>query len=105
SAPHGRTIVSVAAQRAYSADVLNFAVPTVMTAIGHQAGRDVSALFTGNRFEQGAYLGVPLLAVVLAFALTRWRRRGARLLLAFTVLAALASMGPRLHVGGLTRVR
>jgi hypothetical protein len=84
----------------YSNDLLNFVVPTSLTRVGRGDFARVAAAFSGNVSEQSAYLGLPVVAMLFAFALGRWRRRSTRLLLAALGLVCLASLGPVLHVGG-----
>jgi hypothetical protein len=84
----------------YSTDLLNFVVPTSLTRLGRGDFAQVAATFSGNVSEQGAYLGVPVLAMLGAFAVGRWRRRSTRLLLAALAVVCVASLGPVLHVAG-----
>jgi hypothetical protein len=79
---------------------LNFILPTRLTAVGGSWTRGVASHFPGNIAEQVAYLGVPLIAILLA-ALWSGRRRGdVRVLAAVLAGAALLSLGPRLHIDG-----
>jgi hypothetical protein len=84
----------------YSADLLNFVLPTQDSAIGGSAAKTISAHFTSNAFEQGAYLGLPALAILVLFVLRRWRLAGGRFLGASLVIATLASLGTALWVEG-----
>ena len=84
----------------YVSDLLNFIVPTPFTLFGGRDLEGVAKRFTGNYPESGAYLGAPLLLVVLAFCRTHWRRPFGKLLVVWLTLVCLASLGPRLHVGG-----
>ena len=88
--------------RIFSADLLNLAVPTRLTAIAPDWARRTAATFLGNDAENGAYLGLPLLVIVAWFAWQRWRHAGARLLLALFALAVVAELGPYLRVRGAT---
>jgi hypothetical protein len=85
----------------YSTDLLNLVVPTPITWLGGRAFADVAGAFTGgNLFEHTGYVGLPLLAVVLAFA---WRHRGhagGRLLVLALAAVWLASLGPALRIAG-----
>jgi hypothetical protein len=83
-----------------SADLLSFAVPRVSMLIGGERYRDITQDFTSNASEDGAYLGILLLAMLVAFAVTGWRRRETWLLLGFVGVVALLSLGPVLHVRG-----
>lgn len=79
---------------AESADVLNFVVPTRRT-WGHTSWSDaVAAHFTGTGAELGAYLGLPLLVLVVLGS----RRR--RVLPALLAVTALLALGTRVKVAG-----
>jgi hypothetical protein len=86
----------------HSTDLLNFLVPTRTIALGSAIGllRRVSASFTSGVAEQGAYLGLPLLAIAVWFTLERRRTLEAKLLALMALITAVAAMGPRLHVAG-----
>ncbi|HLI80928.1 MAG TPA: hypothetical protein VKV03_13160 [Candidatus Binataceae bacterium] len=85
----------------YSADLLNFIVPTTTNAIGNLAPLEkISAQFPGNIFEQGACIGIPLFAIA---AIWRRRHRGElmpKLLLATVAVSCILALGPFLQVGG-----
>jgi hypothetical protein len=82
----------------YSADIVNFLLPTPVTLIGqHEFGR-LAASYSGNLFENGAYLGLPLLLIAALYA--RHASRTGRLVVAFFGIAEVAALGPHLHVAG-----
>lgn len=85
----------------YSADLLNFVVPTSANAIGNLAALEkVSRNFPGNIFEQGACLGIPLLAIAAVWSR---RHRGEfmpKLLIAVVAASCILAVGPFLQVGG-----
>ena len=83
-----------------SVDLLSFVVPRRSILLGGERYASTTGGFTSNASEDGAYLGVVVLAMLVAFALTRWRHRDAWLLLAFVAFVGLLSLGPVLHVGG-----
>jgi hypothetical protein len=84
----------------YASDLVNFAIPTSLTAVGGNAFAAVSRRFSGDISEQSAYLSLPVLLMVGGFAIACWRTRWARWLLAFVAVVAVCSMGPKLHVAG-----
>lgn len=86
----------------FSADLLNLVVPTRLTAVNADWARQTAAWFIGNDAENGAYLGLPLLAIVVWFAWQRRKSAAARFLLAGLVLAIVAELGPYLRVRGAT---
>jgi hypothetical protein len=83
----------------WSADVLNTVAPSDILALGTKL-TSISNHFTGSRWEQSAYYGVPALVVLVWFALRRWRSSGARFLVAAIALAVFFSFGAWLHVRG-----
>jgi hypothetical protein len=84
----------------YSTDLLNFVVPTPLTRVGWEAFAGTSGHFIGNIGEQGAYLGLPLLAIVGLFIWRERRTFAARLLPVVLFVVLLATLGPKLHVEG-----
>lgn len=86
--------------RVHSSDLLNFLLPTPITWIGGDALSALTSRFMGNRGEQSAYLGLPLLVIVLLFARSHWRMPACKLLTLSFFLACFASLGPKLNVSG-----
>ena len=56
--------------------------------------------FTGNTAENGAYIGVPLLALFAAGLVIGWRKPAIRWMGLMTLIVAVLSLGPHLHVDG-----
>jgi hypothetical protein len=83
-----------------SADLLNFVVPTHVTSVRPPGSGSIAADFTANPVEAGAYLGLPLLAIVAFAALGRPRRRATSLLLLALAAVAVCSLGSRIRVDG-----
>jgi hypothetical protein len=84
----------------FSNDLLGFIVPTPINGPGGRLAAPIAARFPGNLSEQTAYIGLPLAGLLIWLA---WRKRGfpaLRVLAAFTLLAAVLSLGPQLHVLG-----
>lgn len=80
----------------YAADLLGIVVPTI-----HQVlGTDATITWGGNDSENGSYLGLPLLVVLVALV---WRFRSVpvvRVVAGLGVVAWVLSLGERLHVAG-----
>ncbi len=100
---HALFVATTAAQPARSpfkeaADVLNFVVPTRRTWLRPPGTEQLVERFTATGAERGAYLGVPLLAIVALLFLRR--TAGRTVLLYVTALVAVASLGPRIRVAG-----
>jgi hypothetical protein len=83
----------------YSADPLNLVIPTRLT-VGGDALAGIGDRFTGNLSENGTYLGLPLLLVLVLFGWQRRRDRTALFLLAAFGIALLGALGPRLNLLG-----
>jgi hypothetical protein len=79
-------------------DLVTFAFPTTLTAVGGQLAAHFVNYSPPIMAEAGQYLGLPTLAIIALFAWRRWRLPGSRFLLLALVFAALATLGPRLRV-------
>jgi hypothetical protein len=88
----------------YTSDLKNFLIPNPMTLLGGSHYASIAATFSGNVSEQMAYLGLPLIAALLAFAVSWRRRRVAWFLLGVLLMVLVATLGPRLRVGGVESV-
>jgi hypothetical protein len=85
----------------FSADLLNYLVPTEVTRLGSNFLVDMARRFPGNVSEQGAYLGLPLI-LILFFQFFDIRRRPYLKPLLFSLLVPLLfSLGPTLQVAGI----
>jgi hypothetical protein len=72
----------------YVSDVLAFVIPSRLI---H---------FTGNITENGAYVGLPLLVLFAVGLVVGWRRPALRWIGLLTLVVAVLSLGPHLHVNG-----
>jgi hypothetical protein len=81
-------------------DLLSFFVPRLRTLIGSATFFPLTRRFPGAAREDTAYLGLPLIAILIHFAFTQWPRRVTKLLAASLLLIALATLGSRLFVAG-----
>jgi hypothetical protein len=88
----------------YSADPLNYVLPTPVTWIGHGLTDSLAAKFNsidsvhGNYTEGAAYLGLPLLVIVVLFLFVHRRRTSAQVALAMLAVVFVASLGAHLHI-------
>jgi hypothetical protein len=85
----------------FSADLLNFLIPTHVTWLGRTAFAPVADIFTGNASEQGAYLGLPLILLVTLYFRNQIVHAYVRALLIAMILIVVLSLGPWLHVYGM----
>jgi hypothetical protein len=84
----------------FSADLANLVLPTRLIAIGGPSLAGTTAHLAGNLNEQDFYLGLPALAILVAFAFRARRSATARFLLAAFAVATVVALGPRLAVDG-----
>jgi hypothetical protein len=84
----------------YSDDLLNLVVPTSLAAVKFGWTETISAAFRGNTAENGAYVGIPLLAIIAWFGWARRKSREARFILFVLLVGVVFELGPRLEVHG-----
>jgi hypothetical protein len=91
--------------RVFSADPLNYVIPTPLTWVGGGWAEPLSAKFnttngglSGFYSESGAYVGLPLLALAGWFLFRTWERRSSRVAFVVLGLIFVASLGAHLHV-------
>ncbi len=58
---------------AYTADLLNFFLPTHLEAVGAGWAGSLARHWSGNSTEQGAFVGIPLLLIVVFYVRSSWR--------------------------------
>lgn len=86
----------------FSADLLNFVVPSKAAALGViPAFSRLSAGCASGQCEANAYIGLPLILIVAAFAWRHWRRDPVgKLLVDSLIIICVLAMGPVIHFGG-----
>ena len=83
----------------FPADVLSLVIPDVnQTLTPHSIAAVGNRFIMGNIVENGGYLGIPLLLVVLAITLRWWRIPLVRFSAVMVVITWVLSLGPRLTV-------
>lgn len=87
-------------QNVFVTDLLNFIVPGPFQLL--KTGKTLSLVskFTGNASEWDGYLGLPFLLIVLYTVIKRHKDKSIKFLAWMTLIAAIASLGPYLHVNG-----
>ena len=87
---------------ALSADLLAFVVPTELQQVNPPWTKDVTSKFTDACCleEQGSYLGVPLLLLLVVAATRWWGRDIVKVATVVGVIFLVLSMGPHLHIAG-----
>jgi len=87
----------------FSADLLNFFFPTGVTLVRLKHFASLASRFTvGDCAEATNYIGIPLLLLIVLFAVRHRFEGKAKFLLALLALVCLASLGPVLHIAGST---
>jgi hypothetical protein len=81
-------------------DLQNLITPTSSQALVPRVALSASHGWTGDGFEWGGYLGIPLLVTICVVTIALRRRRDVRWLSAMLLIGVLLSLGPHLHVGG-----
>ena len=85
---------------AFSANLLNYVVPTPLTLIGGGFFANVAHRLNGNMTEQGAYLGLPLILILVLHFRDRRVHPYIKPLLVSLVAILILSLGPSLHFAG-----
>jgi hypothetical protein len=83
----------------FSADPLNYFMPTVMNWLGRGAFAVFARQFTGAPSEQGAYLSLPLIVLIVLYGRQHANHPYAKALLVTMGLVVVLSLGPWLHIG------
>lgn len=95
--PHG----AIWDTRRFSADLLNFVIPTKVNALGALGPLlKIATAFPGNIFERTAYVGPILIAVAAVYAHRHWKEPLGKILVDSLVVICVLSFGPTLHFGG-----
>ncbi len=84
----------------YVTDPANFVVPTVAQLIAPQMATNVSSHFSGNASEWDAYLGIPLILVLVLATVRFWRVPPIRTAAILALVLAVLSLGPHINVQG-----
>jgi hypothetical protein len=93
--------VNIVSPTDFSADLLNYVIPTEVTRLGHNFLPEVARRFEGNPAEQGAYLGLPLILILILQLRDVSRRPYLKPLMVSLLMMLVLSLGPSLHVAGL----
>jgi len=89
---------------AFSTDLANTVVPPSLVFLGGVTplGRASDAFLNGTNENGAGYVGLPLILIAVLFARAYWREPRGKLLIILAAAFYLLSLGPRLHVAGLT---
>ncbi|MBW4046359.1 MAG: hypothetical protein HIU89_00070 [Proteobacteria bacterium] len=84
----------------FSADLLNYIIPTPLAWVGGVIFTPISSRFTGNFSETGAYLGVIFVGVMVLSLRANLKMSWGMPLLYWLIFVAICSLGPYLQIGG-----
>lgn len=84
----------------FSTDLLNPLVPTQYQLVAPHSALEISSHFSGLNNEANAYVGLPLMLLLVAFAVRHWHDIRVRAASIVAVVALVLSMGPHLHIAG-----
>jgi hypothetical protein len=99
--PHG----SIYLPRDFSSDLLGFVIPTETVVGGSiSALRHFTSRFVGGISEATRYVGIAFLLLIIVFGITSRRDPRKRIVVLALVIAAVASLGPKLHIAGIKTV-
>ena len=85
----------------FAIDLASLVVPTAVNQLGGiPFFLPITHQFRAELAETGAYLGLPMLAIVILFARERWHAPGGRFLIRLLVVICVLAMGPRLEIAG-----
>jgi hypothetical protein len=82
----------------YVTDPTNFIVPTVAQLISPQVATNISSHFSGNASEWDAYLGIPLILLLVLATVRFWKMPAIRTAALLAVIIAVLSLGPHINV-------
>jgi hypothetical protein len=87
-------------QNLFVSDLLSFIVPTRLQAIAPAFLTHISDRFSGDIAEWTSYLGIPLLLLLGFIVVRHWMSPLVRFVALLSVMLALLSLGPTLHLAG-----
>jgi hypothetical protein len=91
---------AVQIRNAYVSDLLGFVVPTARQQFAPSAAVQLTEGFSGYSSEWDAYLGFPLIGILIYVAVRFWTRPLVRVASTLLLVFAVLSLGTTLHVAG-----
>ena len=86
----------------FSLNLANLFIPTQLTLIGGNGLTSITRFYTGNIAENSAYVGLPLLLIMLYITIRYWQDKILRVSILTLIIVGIAALGPRLHLIGQT---
>lgn len=84
------------------ANVLEYIIPTPITYLGGNAFIPLTNSFIGNWNEMGAYLGLPLIAILIIYIIRNWGAKHVKFLSIMLLVVFFASLGTPIRVGDIS---
>jgi hypothetical protein len=84
----------------YSTDLLNYFIPTPITRLGRSVFGEISARYTGNYSESGAYIGLPLILIASHSLIENKNKKWAPPLFIILASSIIFGFGPFLWING-----
>ncbi len=84
----------------FSINLLNFIIPTQLTYFGSSFFSNIASRFTGDISEQGGYLTIPLILIIIFYLKSNWKKTITKVLGLMVLIIMIASLGPSLHIDG-----
>jgi hypothetical protein len=91
---------SLLSPNVFVSDLLGFVVPTSLQLLAPLPLSTISDRFGGSQYEAGAYLGLPLLVLLIGAIRRHWRVPLVAVMAVMAILAAALSLGVTIHLGG-----
>jgi hypothetical protein len=96
---------SITIAEQFSADSLNFLVPTSVNALGLVGPLPkLARAFPGNLFERNAYVGPVLILLAILYARRYWRQPFGKTLVDSLLIICILSLDPVMQIGGHGRI-
>ena len=93
---------TLAASNVFVTDLAGLVLPTSLQAIAPAALTAITDRFSGSQYEAGAFLGLPLLVLLVLAVVRWWRAPVVQVASMLAVLAVALSLGVTFHLGGVT---
>jgi hypothetical protein len=97
-----RVFGAVQIRNEYVSDLLGFLVPTAQQQFAPAAAVRLTESFSGYPAEWDAYLGLPLIGILVYVGIRFWTRPFVRIASTLLLVLAVLSMGTTLHIAGRT---
>jgi hypothetical protein len=91
---------AVQIRNAYLSDLLGFVVPTAHQQFAPAAAVQLTERFSGYSSEWDAYIGLPLIGILIYVSVRFWARPLVRVTSTLLLVLAILSLGTTLHVAG-----